>query len=322
MRKNSRMSLVLALAFAPFVWALAQSDDAPYAVCENGRRLSLQPIRISAVPYNRIWPGRQRSLDQTRTAHFVSFDLTQATTLTVRPSRKTPARVLPLSFTRPEVAADGTMTFRLSKPGKFVVDFGEALPPLHVFADPPFAYRHVPGELYFGPGVHEAGIIAPTNGQTVCLDRGVVVHGEMFLDGVTNVTVTGRGVLDTSTFTRRDPRAVAFRRARGLPDEDTELATHSFTVRQSRNVRIDGITLRDTPFWSLVVRGGCEEVTIDNVKVIVRNSNAASARRRLISASAECALTRRAQVRSVGGDRPCGRSVKKRRRVNLTVIDL
>ena len=63
MRLNSRMSLVLALAFAPFVWALAQSDDAPYAVCENGRRLSLQPIRISAVPYNRIWPGRQRSLD-------------------------------------------------------------------------------------------------------------------------------------------------------------------------------------------------------------------------------------------------------------------
>lgn len=268
MRSNNRVSLVLAFALAPFVWALSQSDDAPYAVCENGRRIALQSIRVSAVPYNRIWPGRQRPLNQTRMANFVSFDLTNTGTLTVRPTKKTSAHVLPLSLARPEVADDGTMTFCLTKPGKFVIDFGEALPPLHVFVDPPFAYRHLPGELYFGPGVHEAGIIAPTNGQTVCIDRGAVVHGEMFLDGVTNVTVTGRGVLDTSTFTRRDPRAVAFRRARGLPDEDTELATHSFTVRKSRNVRIDGITLRDTPFWALVVRGGCEDVTIDNVKVI------------------------------------------------------
>lgn len=247
---------------------LAKGADVPYEVRLDDQPLALQAARISAVPYNRIWPGRQRPLDQTRMANFVSFDLRNTTTLTVRPTKKTSAHVLPLSLARPEVADDGTMTFCLTKPGKFVIDFGEALPPLHVFADPPFAYRHVPGELYFSPGVHEAGIIAPTNGQTVCIDRGAVVHGEMFLDGVTNVTVTGRGVLDTSTFTRRDPRAVAFRRARGLPDEDTELATHSFTVRQSKNVRIDGITLRDTPFWALVVRGGCEDVTIDNVKVI------------------------------------------------------
>ncbi len=253
----------------PAGWKVRSAVNADYPVAFRGKGVTKQPCRISAMPFNEVWRGHQRSLEQTREAYFVQLDAGEEAELRLDdiPSSAT-VRLFPMSEAG-RLRREGESVFvRLGERAQYVVDFGETLPPLHVFVEPPFVYRHVANEIYFGPGEHHAGIIAPTNGQTVCFDRGAVVYGSLFLDQVTNVTVTGQGVLDCSDFTRADPRSQAFRRSRGLPPLDTEFACHACVVYASENVKLEHFVLRDTPLWSLIVRSGSRNVTIDGIKVI------------------------------------------------------
>lgn len=235
----------------------------------EGRDIQLEDMRVSACPFNRVWTGKQRTTDQTKLAKFVSFDLEKPQTLEIRGvPANAKAKLFPLSEANRLVRKDGVLKLHIDRPTQYVIDFGGAAPDLHVFADPPFTYRHVPGELYFGPGEHDAGVIAPTNGQTVCFDRGAVVYGALFLDSVTNVNVVGRGILDNSRFSRADERAQAFRRSRGLSPHDTEFGCHACVIYRSENVRFDGFIIRDTPLWALIARSGSRHIVIDNIKIV------------------------------------------------------
>ena len=243
--------------------------DAGYNVSYRGKRIELQPCRISAMPYNEIWKGTQRPLDQTRDAFFVQIENNEDSELMIdgfAPDERT--RFSPMSERSRFVCEKDRIKIRIDGVGQYVIDFGENAPPLHIFVEEPFVYHHVPGELYFGPGEHDVGVIAPTNGQTVCFDRGAVVYGSLFLDRVTNVTVVGRGVLDCSRFERADPRAQEFRKSRGLPPIDTEFACHACVVYASSKVKFKDFVIRDTPFWALIVRSGSEDVDIDGIKII------------------------------------------------------
>ena len=54
-----------------------------YSCYKNNEQLAVHDARVSAIPYNTVWPGKQRPLDQTEEAYFVSFDMTGKTTLYV-----------------------------------------------------------------------------------------------------------------------------------------------------------------------------------------------------------------------------------------------
>ena len=256
--------------FAALLLSTASSAVAgEMEVSLGGRRIPLEDCRISAMPFNRIWTGRQRTLDQTRLAKFASFDLAEPGTLEISGvGAEVPARLYPFSESNRLERVEGGLRLKLDRPSQYVLDFGDALPPLHVFADRPFDIERRPDDIWFGPGEHHAGIISPRSGQRVVVERGAVVHGELFLCEVTNVAVVGRGILDCSTFERADVRAQEFRKSHGLPPVDTEFACHSCVVYASENVLIEGIVIRDTPFWSLIVRSGSRNVTIDGVKVV------------------------------------------------------
>ena len=132
----------------------------------NGRDVREIPCRVSAVPFNRIWPGRQRPLDQTKMAGFVSFDVDRPGEFSCRlPNGASTARVRP--FRRDQgTVKDGVLTLRIDHPEQFVVEAGGT--ELHVFADAPWRYEARPGDLYFGPGEHEARGHHP---EERCADR-------------------------------------------------------------------------------------------------------------------------------------------------------
>ena len=184
----------------------------------NGHKVPLEDCRISAMPFNRVWTGKQRTLDQTSLAKFAGFDLTEPGTLEISGiDADIPARLYPFSESSRLVRTDSGLALELDTPAQYVLDFGNALPPLHIFADKPVELERRPDDIWFGPGEHHAGIISPKNGQRVIIERGAVVHGELFLDRVRDVTVIGHGILDCSTFERADVRAQEFRKSRGLP---------------------------------------------------------------------------------------------------------
>lgn len=246
----------------------------PYTVSWGGGELAIEDTRISSVPFCRVWPGHQREISQTEISHFVRFDWTARGTLSVkgRGVGKALKQFLPMSERGiVRAAGEDVLALAISRPGAYVLEF-EGLPTLHVFADPPLKPVPAPGPggrlIRFEKGEHHPGVVAPKSGDVVVLDEGAVVYGSLFILNATNVTVTGRGIFDGSKLERADETMRAFRRQRGLPEIDTESACFAYSVYGSENVTISGVTFRDPPFWTLVVRNQCRKTLIDNIHIV------------------------------------------------------
>jgi len=230
-----------------------------YHVFVNELPLPLEAARVSRFPFNRNWPGFQRPLDQTEVTGFASFDLAEPSEIRVECDfdfREVVIRPLSLGIT-PRI--DGRcVTFTLTRPCQTVVEFDGISGALHLFADPPEA-DPVPAEncLYFGPGEHDAGRIILQSGQTVYIDQGAVVYGEIYGCDVENVSILGKGILDHS---KAEPEVMAD----GFIDPPRP---SPIKIEYSKNVVIRNITVRD-PFFLAVRPICCENVHIDGIKII------------------------------------------------------
>ena len=233
----------------------------------NGQAVKEEPCRVSAMPFNRVWPGRQRPLEQTKEARFVSFDVERPGAFSwTLPAGAATARIRP--FRRDQgTVKDGVLTVRIEKPEQFVVEAGGT--ELHVFADAPWRYEARPGDRYFGPGEHEAGALMPKSGERIVLDRGAVVYGNFVLTGVTNVTVEGRGVLDTSRIRREqsDWPGVRHLETCGIPGVNSVWGTAPVYANRCSGISVSGIVFRDAPRWTMNIVDS-RDVTIDGVKLV------------------------------------------------------
>ncbi|MEE1351180.1 MAG: endopolygalacturonase, partial [Clostridia bacterium] len=54
-----------------------------YSVKLNGKELELNKVTVSAMPFNRVFRGKQRSLDQTEEAYFVTADIQDSAVLEI-----------------------------------------------------------------------------------------------------------------------------------------------------------------------------------------------------------------------------------------------
>ena len=257
------------------VATLATFPSDAFDVRWNGKPLKVHPARVSAYPLNQVWAGKQRPVEQSTLAAFVTFDMAEAGELRVVPDaaeRGGEMVILPLSDHPKVKAADGGCVMRIERPRQFVVSFGTDSPPLHVFANPPFAAVRGEDDIVFGPGEHDVGVVVPKSGQTVRIEEGAVVYGSIFIAHATDVKIVGRGIVDGSRLKRADrtSKVHAQALAAGLPEGfyGADMAVTTFTAAWSTNVVVEGVTFRDPPRWSMIVRAGCQGVTIDNVKII------------------------------------------------------
>lgn len=231
----------------------------PYRVAINGNPTDIERVRVSRYPFNRHWPGHQRSLDQTEVTGLVRFDVTGTMHLQVDCDFDFSEVVIrPLSLGITPTVAGRTVTFTVDRPCQAVVEFDGTSGALHLFADPAEAIPVPSGDvLYFGPGEHDVGHIELKSNQTVYIDTGAVVYGEIYGCDVENVRILGKGILDHSKQT--------------TPNNDTSfvdpLRPSPIVIRYGKNVELRGITVRD-PFFLAVRPIACEGVHIDNVKVI------------------------------------------------------
>ena len=266
MKKSSFVVGVSAL----FAALVSSGADLPCAKVGE-RVVESYPVTISAGPINKIFDGRQRDRAQTKTAAVLSFDYANPFELVIDYPGGAPKdlEIRPSGRANAFRVADGKAVVGLLKPEQFVLfSPSGAAPDLHVFANAPFVAPEGPNVRRFAKGEHRPGLLSPKSNETIVLDEGAVVHAEMFVLNATNVTICGRGVLDFSEWGRADPRAKAFRKANGLVEEDTEFACNPFVIHGSQDVRVEGVTLKDAPFWTLIVRNGSRAVSIDNVKIV------------------------------------------------------
>jgi hypothetical protein len=219
----------------------------------NGAPAPLHRARVSAHPLNQVWPGYQRPKSQTELASFASWDQTgpvEVVAVSARPVQTVQVRPAASGIV-PEVEGD-TIRFTVARPGQYTLEVNGSAQALHLFANPPEENIPDPDDptvRYFGPGVHCPGLIRLESGQTLYLAAGAVVYGAILAEKAENIVIRGRGILDGSKIDRLD----------GL--------TALTCLYACRNVRIEGITLRDSPVFTLVPLAS-SQVRIRNVKII------------------------------------------------------
>ena len=226
-----------------------------YTVTVDGMRAPLSTARVSAIPFNRPWPGYQRPLDQTELAAFLSLDMTEPVRIEIHwPELVTEAIVRPVSRGVAAQIEGNTVRFTICQPGQYSAEVNGRHHNLHIFANAPEeAVDPAAFTYYFAPGVHEVGDLVLRSNESVYIAAGAVVHGGLQAYDAENIRICGRGILDYSRKERGDP----------LRWEKDGLMIFA----RCKNVLLEGITLRDASWWT-VTAFNCVDLHYRNVKVI------------------------------------------------------
>lgn len=258
-----------------------------FTVTMNGAAVPVSAARVSAEIYNTEWPGCQRPLDQTEMAGFVRCESDEPVNVCV--TVKEPVKevcVRPLSKKIAVEQKENTLCFTLPGAGQYVLEVNDHHGALHLFVAPEITLPELKdGDLYFGPGTHEPGIVLLHDDQTVVLDAGAVVYGSFIAAGSKNITITGTGILDGSHEKRTDGGAGI------LAIGGKEVATrdhffsdmtgeelHAYVTEHKmlpgsirfygcQNCTVEHITCRDASNWSIAL-GGCDNMIFDDIKQI------------------------------------------------------
>lgn len=175
--------------------------------------------------------------------------------------------VRPLSYDVQPTVSGNTIEFDLEYSANYTLEYNDgtvedaADNALHIFANPieedPIDADNVPdGVIYIGPGVYSAGAIPLQSNTTVYLAGGAYVYGQIRAEELENITIRGRGIFSGSIYSRNDDSEYT------LPVE----------LRYCKNIEIEGVVFLDPAGWAITLYQ-CEDVKIDNVKIITARSN-------------------------------------------------
>lgn len=178
-----------------------------YEVLLNGEPCDAIFTRVSAMPFNRPWPGRQRPLNQTELASYVSFAADEEVEITVTPKKEFKEVVIrPLSAEITPIIEGKTIKFTCENAGQFVLELDGPHNALHFFVDRITDYDlplNSEKLMYFGAGVHEIGHVELCDDAIVYIHRDAVVYGSFYAVGAENINILGSGVLDGSKYERQ-----------------------------------------------------------------------------------------------------------------------
>ena len=254
----------------PVVPTSPACDD--YRIFVNGTEARTNTARVSAVPFNRRWPGHQRGEEQTEAVQFLSlsFDASDAP-LSFEIVPQTPfeeVKIRPQSLGIVPHVENGVIRFTLDRPAYFTVEPYGRNRALHIFADPAQPYRvdaESPDVLYFGAGEHDVGVLELKSNQTVFIDEGAVVYACIRAIDAENVKILGRGILDNSK--NKETILYEVNAENNSMAVNNAIREHTVQLEYCKNVEIDGITIRDSLVYN-VRPIGCEHLRIKNVKII------------------------------------------------------
>lgn len=265
----------------------------------NGKRASLCFARVSAIPYNMAWQGKQRDLNDTEEAPFLSFSSDGEVTVSVRSERIKPHSEIVIRPQSKGVRAipDGEgVRFTLKKHGAYTFEVDGFHNALHLFFNPErdFASEEPLGNgrkiLRYASGTHQIGNVELGSDTTVILDSGAVVYGSFTAINAENIRVCGYGIIDGSKEIRRDDTLmfpISIDPSKGFPLAEREYTDEDLTnegvLRQKltetkpihgcirfyncKNFSVEGVILRDSASFGLIA-AACENFVIDNVKTI------------------------------------------------------
>jgi hypothetical protein len=245
MQAESAADSVSTVIVYPAIPGLTASDV--YTVKANDRDIWTEKFRtnmdISKLPDWFIEPYTKVPQE----IHQASFSSHGQVQVSIRvPNTIKNVSIHPLSRGIGSNVNGNVLTFSLPGPDKLYIEIDD-LPPLFIFANPIENEKisaDDPGVHYFGPGVHRPGYITLKDNETVYIAAGAIVYGGIRANGVHNIRVIGRGILDG---------AFDFKQM--------------VLVENCRNVLFEGVMIRNGDGWTNTLVN-CEGLRYNHVKVL------------------------------------------------------
>ena len=245
---NMIIATGLVAAFTTLLFACAQSQPLNRYVSYEALKKS-DVFRV-AVAGEEVFVAREECFGDS-IFHTSQFFVDGPTEVTI--TSATPITTYAIRPYHKEIAGtiDGnTLTFRVTQPEMLMVTVND-YKPLCLFQTPPeeeVPRPDDPNVRYFSRGTHEVGVLRPKSGQTIYLEQGAWLKGRVYADGVDNVIIRGRGIID----------------ARGFTSKPEKICGLEF--KNSQGIRVEGIGLRTGEWWqSLFLLCQDVEVTYMNL---------------------------------------------------------
>ena len=253
------------------VYPVIQTKDVcdDYRVKINGKAIGLHTARVSAVPFNRRWPGHQREKEQTELINFALFETEEAVELEITaPAPFERVEIRPRTLGITPVVEGQTIRFTLPGAAYCTVEPYGRSRALHIFADPISDYgvdKDADNVLYYGAGEHDVGQIDLQSGQTLLIDEGAVVYASVTARGADNIRILGRGILDNSK--NKEQILYEYSAVDNFAAIDNAVRQHAVQFDYCTGVEVDGITIRDSLVYN-IRPVCCDDIHIRNVKII------------------------------------------------------
>lgn len=175
----------------------------------------------------------------------------------------------------PVIAPDhGSFRFRLDSPVPLTIEFnGQWQRVIHLFGNPPEKNPpkpDTPNVRYFGPGVHEPGLIELKDSETLYLAAGAWVKGIVAAVGTSNIVIRGRGVLDGSGIPRRQPAGPQQQEPPPAPPGSAVNygpRRNMIYLEGADNARVEGITIVNSPTWTFNARRS-NGLRVDGIRIL------------------------------------------------------
>lgn len=239
---------------SPFKYIEPISNE--YTVEVNGVEVPVYTCRVSKISFNRMWPGHQRSCDQTTIVSFVNIISDEPLSFKVKPLFDY-ERVLIKPFSK-NIAFDnknGEISFKLGENGQYVLTCDDFTHALYIFNSPEIAAPEKEEvTYYFGPGVHMPGKITLCDNESIYVDKDALVFGCIYAENAKNIHIFGNGIFDDSGEGRIHARCYENFTVGNIKFYDCE------------NIKIEGVLFRDSAVWCVNLFH-CFNVEIDNIKV-------------------------------------------------------
>ncbi len=229
-----------------------------YRVFVNGKEISVYACRISAIPFNRPWPGHQRPIDQTARVSFVNIVSDEELHIEVIPKKTDYERIMLKPYSKKvNVEKQGDrLCFTIKEHGGYVLELDDHLTTLYIFNTKPI---HAPARedvtYYFGEGIHHVGRLTLKSNESVYVDTNALVFGNIFAENAENIRVFGNGIFNDSTEERVFEHCY-------IPF----FTIGNVKLYDCKNVKIEGVGFTNSAGWCVNLFH-CFDVEIDGIKV-------------------------------------------------------
>jgi hypothetical protein len=245
----SALTVASLLSYAAIVTYPAPAGEnlsGDYELSVGGQKVDVYSARVLDPPF----AGKE--YDYGGNYSFANFDVAGPVEVRIESTRSLSNTVIRPISPGVEMRFHGENTLVVSLPGprKLSVEPDGKNGPLLLFANPIEDQKPSSSSsnvIYFGRGIHQAGRITVTNGQTLYLAGGAVVKGGVMVEGE-NIRIAGRGILDASDYEWRKGPTPCVVNIRGT------------------NIDVSGITIRGASHWTIVPRDS-RNVTVRGVKL-------------------------------------------------------